>query len=76
MKEMNGKDISAKRVFKLAIRFLRKHLLKQFETRNIGVDKDVIKWVITVPAIWSDACKQFMREAAEKVTCNHNWLFI
>jgi molecular chaperone DnaK (HSP70) len=23
-----------------------------------------IRWVITVPAIWSDAAKQFMREAA------------
>ena len=34
--------------------------------------KDVIRpcdinWVLTVPAIWSDAAKQFMREAAVEV---------
>jgi len=25
------------------------------------------RWVLTVPAIWNDVAKQFMREAAEKV---------
>jgi len=29
-------------------------------------DKDY-HWVITVPAIWVDGAKQFMREAAEMV---------
>ena len=27
----------------------------------------MIKWVITVPAIWRDVSKRFMREAAFKV---------
>ena len=31
------------------------------------LDEKLIRWVITVPAIWSDASKQFMREAALKV---------
>ena len=29
-----------------------------------------ITWVLTVPAIWTDPSKQFMREAAEKVCWN------
>jgi len=31
-------------------------------------------WVLTVPAIWEDAAKQFMREAAEKVGFFHSCL--
>jgi hypothetical protein len=27
----------------------------------------MIQWVLTVPAIWSDKAKHFMRRAAEKV---------
>lgn len=30
-------------------------------------DDSSIRWVITVPAIWSEESKQFMREAAYKV---------
>lgn len=36
-----------------------------FRFTNMG-DKDY-HWVITVPAIWVDGAKQFMREAAEMV---------
>ena len=28
----------------------------------------MIKWVITIPAIWNDKAKQFMREAAFEVS--------
>lgn len=31
-------------------------------------DNDDVRWVITVPAIWKMPAKQFMREAAYKVT--------
>ena len=31
------------------------------------VNKDEIRWVITVPAIWRPQAKQFMREAAYEV---------
>ena len=33
-----------------------------------GITMNDIHWVLTVPAIWSDAAKQFMREAAIKVS--------
>ena len=56
--------MSARLVISLAIKYLRQHLLDQFIQRNIGVDHDEIHWVLTVPAIWNDACKQFMRDAA------------
>ena len=34
---------------------------------NGCLNADEIHWVLTVPAIWNDAAKQFMREAAEAV---------
>ena len=33
-----------------------------------GSKLEYIRWVLTVPAIWSDPSKQFMREAAKQVS--------
>jgi molecular chaperone DnaK (HSP70) len=41
--------------------------LKMAELNYLCVTEDDISWVLTVPAIWSDAAKQFMKEAAVKV---------
>ncbi|VDI61861.1 Hypothetical predicted protein [Mytilus galloprovincialis] len=35
--------------------------------RKLGTVEDDIFWVVSVPAIWNDSAKQFMRESAEKV---------
>ena len=35
-----------------------------------------IQWVLTVPAIWTPAAKQFMREAAYKVGCFLDLIFL
>lgn len=43
------------------------------ESREENADAiklDDVKWVLTVPAIWDDAAKQFMREAANEVMCS------
>lgn len=56
-------------VFSAAIEFLKNHLINSVNKRSSAneVDLTAIRWVLTVPAIWSDSAKQFMREAAEKV---------
>lgn len=38
----------------------KKKIDTEFKTENI-------RWVITVPAIWEEPAKQFMREAAQEV---------
>ena len=38
------------------------------------VDEKMIRWVLTVPAIWTDSAKQFMREAAFQVTVQSSLL--
>ena len=56
-------------VFSEAIRFLKDHLMSALNERNASneIAVDDIMWVLTVPAIWTDTAKQFMREAAKQV---------
>jgi hypothetical protein len=63
-----GKKLPTMRVFTLAIDFLRQDVLDTLSRHvdTIFFESD-IHWVLTVPAIWNDAAKQFMREAAQQV---------
>ena len=64
-----GKVLPAVTVFGLSIKYLTQDMLKTGEhTVGGGITMADVHWVLTVPAIWSDAAKQFMREAAIKVT--------
>lgn len=36
--------------------------------KEIGIREKEMHWVLTVPAIWDDSAKQFMREAGVKVS--------
>ena len=56
-------------VFAGAIHFLKEHLMNSVNSRNPSnrVEVRSVRWVLTVPAIWSDAATQFMRYSAEKV---------
>ena len=62
-----GKSFRAIDVFSLSIAALADDMMKSSGSTVSGrVVKDDVHWVLTVPAIWSDAAKQFMREAATK----------
>ena len=69
MTSETGKKIKALKVFTEAIRFLKNHFLEKLEHRNSenNITVSDIRWVLTVPAIWNEAAKHFMREAAVKV---------
>ncbi|XP_060608535.1 heat shock 70 kDa protein 12A-like [Ruditapes philippinarum] len=61
-----GNRMPALDVFSEAIKYLKDHLMKRLRDR-IGELRDTdIHWVLTVPAIWHDGAKQFMKEAAAK----------
>lgn len=76
IKSTDGKEMKAIDVFSAAINFLRGHLLDTLEKRATGVRETDIQWVLTVPAIWDDAAKQFMRVAAEKAGIAREQLLI
>lgn len=74
----NGKKMSALKVFSEAIRYLKEQLDEELEKRLVVKDHegksmqqdswaDDVRWVLTIPAIWSNEAKQFMRMAAEQV---------
>ncbi|XP_052245579.1 heat shock 70 kDa protein 12B-like [Dreissena polymorpha] len=64
IEDLQGKPHPAKPIFIMSIRYLQQHLLKTLELRYTGIKESDIKYIITVPAIWGIAAKQFMREAA------------
>ncbi|XP_052087074.1 heat shock 70 kDa protein 12B-like [Mytilus californianus] len=66
--EMNGKQLPAFEVFAMSIKALVDHLMTMFQHKgNMATLKiDDIKWTLTVPAIWSEKSKQFMRRSAVK----------
>lgn len=63
----NGNKMPAMKVFSACISYLRQHMTDACNSRHVDIEDDEIQWVLTVPAIWTDGAKQFMREAAIRV---------
>ena len=68
IKDITGKVMKAMEVFSICIRHLKKQLLSEMNKRfaNEVSEKD-IHYVLTVPGIWKDAARRFMRKAATQV---------
>lgn len=63
--DANGKPMRAMVIFTEAIKYVKDHLLQKIQDAvKDRVHVQDITWVLTVPAIWTDSAKQFMREAA------------
>jgi hypothetical protein len=67
IEDIAGKRVTAMKVFGTSIRALMDHLVLHFTEKGIEIEPQDIRWVLTVPAIWSDAAKQFMRKSANLV---------
>lgn len=48
-------------------RFLKDEIVHRAIESKLGLTEKDFLWIITVPAIWTDGAKHFMREAAEEV---------
>ncbi|KAL6490750.1 hypothetical protein MHYP_G00010950 [Metynnis hypsauchen] len=65
LESVSGQRVRAIEVFAHALRFFREHALKEVKDQSSSVlEGDEVRWVITVPAVWRQPAKQFMREAA------------
>ena len=68
VKDITGKKtLPAKTVFTAVIRVLKDELLESLKDRTDRFGVEDILFVITVPAIWTDTAKKFMKEAAVEV---------
>uniref|UniRef100_A0A8C9EPQ1 Heat shock 70 kDa protein 12A n=1 Tax=Pavo cristatus TaxID=9049 RepID=A0A8C9EPQ1_PAVCR len=64
----SGKTLPALLVFAESLRYMEQHALSTIQEASFNTvcDPEEITWVITVPAIWSAAARQFMRLAAKE----------
>ncbi|XP_063447416.1 heat shock 70 kDa protein 12A-like [Mytilus trossulus] len=67
LEDITGKPMPTIDVFALSIHALKKHLMLYLTKQGTEVELKDIRWVLSVPAIWTDISKQFMRESAVKV---------
>ena len=68
LEDAGGKTKLAVDVFSKSLWFLKRHVLRHLAgTMGYEPDEKSIRWILTVPAIWDENAKQFMREAAHKV---------
>lgn len=65
LEDETQKTMPALKVFALSIQCLKDCLMKMMDKEGTGVNMDDILWVLTVPAIWDDKAKGFMKEAAK-----------
>ncbi|UYV71785.1 HSPA12A [Cordylochernes scorpioides] len=63
----NGRPVPAVNVFAHALAYFREQALSELsEQAGARVLNEDVRWVVTVPAIWRQPAKQFMRAAAYK----------
>ena len=63
-----GKPMSAVKVFGYGIKYLKDHLFGRVKRTLPETRDDDIRYVLTVPAIWNEGAKLFMKEAAKVVS--------
>jgi len=66
-------------VFAHALSFFRSRALLEISDQSgAKISDDEVRWIITVPAIWNDPAKDFIRLAAYEVnimhTLSHSWV--
>ncbi|XP_052099743.1 heat shock 70 kDa protein 12B-like isoform X4 [Mytilus californianus] len=76
LKDVTGKTLAALEVFSKFIKALKDHLLTQIIEKGKTIEPHEIRWVLTVPTIWTDASKQFMRECAHQAGIDDEKLVI
>ena len=70
--DRNIVSIPAIDLFAFTIKAIKDHFEKAAEGRGLTFISDNVLYVLTVPAIWSESAKEFMKKAAKKVFFLHN----
>ncbi|KAL3831479.1 hypothetical protein ACJMK2_023220 [Sinanodonta woodiana] len=69
-----GHKMPAMKVFSEAIKYLKSQMWQSLREKIPDIRDTDIHWIITVPAIWDDGAKQFMREAGQEAGIPNNQL--
>lgn len=65
--DLNRKEVHAIDIFSTAIKYLKDHFLNYRKNQGASLDEKNVKWVLTVPSMWGNPEKQFMKQASKKV---------
>ncbi|KAJ8302132.1 hypothetical protein KUTeg_021119 [Tegillarca granosa] len=76
LEEENGKTKPAIEVISHSIGYLKDRMMETCKKQQTDIRDSDVLWVLTVPAIWNDPAKQFMREAAEMAGIKSNRLIL
>ncbi|VDI13472.1 Hypothetical predicted protein [Mytilus galloprovincialis] len=68
IEDESGFEMKAIEVFTIAIQYLKEQIIMKLKQTLKAVDGSDIHFVLTVPGIWEDRAKFFMRKAAEKAS--------
>lgn len=68
LKDVRDLEYPALDVFSLSTRALRENCLETLRDQGHDYHEEEIKWLVTVPAIWSAEAKMFVRTACEQVS--------
>ena len=72
IEDVNGVEMRAFDIFTVAIKYLKEQMLAKLQGSLMGSTIDDVHFVLTVPAIWEDQSKMFMRRAAGQVIVHNN----
>ena len=65
-RSIDGRELDLMLVISESLRFISDKAIEKL-TEQVGkIQKNKIRWVLTVPALWTEDQKQFMRKAALK----------
>ncbi|CAC5393123.1 unnamed protein product [Mytilus coruscus] len=67
LEDIKGRKLPAIDVFSAALSKLTFCIKCKIKNNNPDIQDNSIKWILTVPAIWTHKAKEFMRRAAEKL---------
>ena len=65
-RSIDGRELSLMLVISESLKFIADKALEKLQEQIGQIQKNRIRWVLTVPALWTEDQKQFMRRAALK----------
>ena len=63
-RSVDGRELSLMKVISESLRYISEKALEKLQEQIGKVVSTKIRWVLTVPALWSEEHKHFMRKAA------------
>ena len=65
-RSIDGRELDLMKVISESLRFISEKALDKLQEQVGKIQKGRIRWVLTVPALWTEDQKQFMRKAAHQ----------